>query len=276
MKSIRLPLFFLAFLALGSYSMSAAQLATAKVLSVTGTVMKHTEGAANSPVSVGDILRKGDAISTDALSGAKLVFSTGAMIDVKEETNVLISEFSQQAFGGSQTYSQLAADPSQSQVLLELNYGELEGHVKKLQKDSTFDIQSPIGTAAIRGTRFVTVYTYNKVRDELNFAVKNVDGIIELTSEFAGPTGDVPQGETSVIRVNRRNPEFAGLAGLVAGFAPQQDSPSLDSEGVLEQIFTPEDPGTQIVSPNTELQTPGSGSGSSGSGSSGSGGGFPL
>ena len=54
---------------------SAAQLASAKVTEVTGTVTKYTPDGGNAPIKVGDILKEGDSISATALSQAELVFS---------------------------------------------------------------------------------------------------------------------------------------------------------------------------------------------------------
>ena len=45
-------------------------------------------------------------------------------------------------------------EPSESKVVIDLDWGSLVVKTKKLDKKSSFDINSPIGTAGIRGTEF--------------------------------------------------------------------------------------------------------------------------
>ena len=271
MKTLRLPLLLVAFLALGTFSLNAAQLATVKALGVTGTVTKYNDNGGNEPLVAGDILKAGDSISVTALSSAKLVFSNGSIIDVKENTSIEITEFIQDGFGGNQSYEQLEADPSKSQVLLELNYGELDGHVKKLQQGSKFDIQTPLGTAAIRGTQFTVKLSYNAERGEFLLVVKNKDGKVMIISRYAGKfeydntIGDknydftisnesnesIPKTHTIIIRLHNRDPYFEGVFNRMRGFLPPEVRPPTD----LPKVPTPEDPGIQIVSPNTPAQS---------------------
>ena len=50
--------------------------------------------------------------------------------------------------------SDLTGEPSSSQVGVDLDFGSLVVKTKKLDKKSSFDIHSPVGTAGIRGTEF--------------------------------------------------------------------------------------------------------------------------
>jgi hypothetical protein len=274
MKSLRIPLIFLASLLISSFSLSAAQLATAKALSVTGTVTKFSTSGGQSPLVTGDILKAGDSISVTALSNATFVFSNGSTINVKENTSFLIKEFEQDSFSGSQSYEQLEADPSKSQVLLELNYGELDGHVKKLRNGSKFDIETPIGTAAIRGTKFTVRIVYNAERGEFLLVVKNKDGAVNILSRYAGAfeysegigdkgyqsalTNDneeaIPQTYTAIIRLNRRDPKSYSIFNMIQSFIPTADRPDpADDDEIIIKIITPEDPDIDIVSPSTAI-----------------------
>ena len=49
---------------------------------------------------------------------------------------------------------ELKGEPSLSNVKLSLDFGSLVVGTKKLKKESTFDIESSVGTAGIRGTEF--------------------------------------------------------------------------------------------------------------------------
>lgn len=274
MKTLRIPFLFLALLAFGSISAQAAQLASAKALGVVGTVTKYTLDGGSSPLVAGEILKEGDSISVTALSEAEIVFSNGSTLTVKENTSISFAKMSQDAFGGGQTYEQLEADPSKSQVLLELNYGELDGHVKKLQVGSKFDVQTPIGTAAIRGTTFTIKLTYNAERGEFILVVKNKDGKVNIISRYAGSfeydqaIGDkgylgalsddkeeaIPSKHTIIIRLHRGDPLFDDIFGIIKNYIPEDERPDPnDDDELIIKIVTPEDPGTQVVSPNTEM-----------------------
>ncbi|MFP4069306.1 MAG: FecR domain-containing protein, partial [Opitutales bacterium] len=186
MKNTPLRFALIAFSLLGALSLQAAELATAKVLDVEGTVTVYREGAGNQPLKQGDILREGDSISATALSSADLVFSNGSEVTVEENTSVTMAELQQEPFGGNKSYEQLEADPSQSQTLLELNYGKVSGEVKKLREDSKFHIETPLGTAAIRGTVFFVEIVYDAERGEMILEVHNLGGIVDIISRYIG------------------------------------------------------------------------------------------
>ena len=63
MKNHNFYLLAILFL-LGSFSAQAADLAAAKVLKVTGNVLKYDAGGENKALQEGDILQEGDAITT--------------------------------------------------------------------------------------------------------------------------------------------------------------------------------------------------------------------
>jgi chitinase len=68
MKNSRILLVLLALFGLSALTINAAQLATAKVLSVTGTVNTYNADGTESPLAVGAILAQGDSVVTTALS----------------------------------------------------------------------------------------------------------------------------------------------------------------------------------------------------------------
>jgi hypothetical protein len=280
MKTLRIPftvLTFFSVLALSALSSHAApshaaQLASAKVLQVEGTVSKYSaEGGSSTQLKVGDILVEGDSVSATALSSAILVFSNGSEITVEENTSFNLSKLEQSPFSGNQSYEQLQADPSQSQTLLELNYGELGFHVKKLQAGSTFDIETPLGTAAIRGTQGTVKLFYNAERGEFLLIVANNDGLDDIISRYIGEfeygrgnIGDkgfdssvsdaksepIPQQHTIVIRLHRGDPLFDDLFNAYENYIPTEPTPG--NLPLPTPIFTPDDPGVIIVSPEDQ------------------------
>jgi hypothetical protein len=274
MKHSRLHLVLLGLFTLSVLTANAAQLASAKVLSISGTVNTNTEDSQSKPLKTGDILKQGDSIVTTALSSAHLVFSNGSELTVQENTSVTLAELTQEAFSGKKSYEQLQADPSKSQSLLELNYGKVSGHVKQLKEGSDFHIQTPLGTAAIRGTKFSVDLSYNRERGEYVLVVNNFDGKVDVLSrvgdslEFGrGKRADkgfeadnpdtinsIPAGHIVTIRISEDDPNYDDVIDVLKNYAPFQGG---DDRPETIIIVTPpiEDPGVQIASPNEPEQT---------------------
>lgn len=209
-------------------------------MSMSGTVTKTAPDGTETPLAPGAILKQGDELVVGGLSEVELVFSNGSEVTVKERTSVSIAKLQQEAFSGNQSYEQLQADPSKSQTMLDLNYGSVDFHVKKLQAGSKFDIQTPLGTAAIRGTRGTITLLFNRARNEFTLQVSNVDGLVDFSSTFAGnlvfgpgntatvgldstqgsKTEGVPQGSTVVMRVRAGDPGFQAVVNAIKPFIP--------------------------------------------------------
>jgi hypothetical protein len=201
MKTLRIPFTLFCLLVVSAPYSHAAELATAKVLSVSGTVMK-SEGSAfikiggrESVVKAGDILREGDRLNSSKGSKAFIVFSNGSEITLYENSSLSIITIEQEPYTSKRVYNELEADPSKSKTLLELDYGQLDGHVKKLTKESSFNIKTALGTAAIRGTKFRIrlLFTANKLR----LTITNFVGLVDLITQTTAPviSGDIDDGE---------------------------------------------------------------------------------
>lgn len=280
MKHIRLSAALCGLFLVSAIASHAAQLASAKVLSVTGSVVKYAEDGTETPLAAGDILTQGDGVTTSYMSEANLVFSNGSELTVAENSSITIKELSQTPYSGKKSYEQLDADPSQSQALLELNYGKVDGHVKQLKSGSKFDITTPLGTAAIRGTKFSVQLFFNVETGDMILLIKNVDGIVDAASRFAGSVeygrgnvGDVnydgtitndkiapiPPNVALVIRLNQNDPYFQTIIDSIENFAPQTpnaERPSLINvlNGInvtVEEVETENNSGT--ISPSGSL-----------------------
>ena len=272
MHAIRNTLLCALVVSIAVSAASAAQLATAKVLEVKGTVSVYSGEQPPRPLKQGDILEEGDAISTSHLSSAKLAFSNGSLLTVEENTSMNLEDLQQQPFSGNRSYEQLKADPSKSQTQLHLNYGRVSGKVKRLRNDSKFHIKTPIGTAAVRGTAFFVELRYNVERREMILFVSNEDGLVDIISRYAGEiqygTGNIgdkgydssisdekeepiPPEHKVVIRLQRGDPYFDDLIDFIQNIPPFQSgegSPEVDP-GPDGPEFVPEDPGVVVASP---------------------------
>lgn len=108
-------------------------------------------------LSTGDTLTQGYIIETDVESSAVLLFGNGSTIFVDQSTRLNITEFIQEPYKADVNYlNQLQAEPSVSNTSLYLDRGKIIGSVKKLniRRGSSFDMESSVGIAGIRGTRF--------------------------------------------------------------------------------------------------------------------------
>lgn len=108
------------------------------------------------PLTKGMKIGQGVTIQTGADGTAILLFSNGSTLTVKPNTKLGIDEYLQSPTDKqtAEEINQLDKEPSTSKTKLRLLEGDLVGSVKKLDTDngSSFQIDSPIGTAGIRGT----------------------------------------------------------------------------------------------------------------------------
>ncbi|MEL0099018.1 MAG: FecR domain-containing protein, partial [Opitutae bacterium] len=107
------------------------------------------------PVVRGSVLPVGYAINTGLFSESILLFSNGTTATVLEKSQIKLTQFKQLPFEAQgNSFGQLTAEPSTSQVSIDMDVGSLVVQTKKLNKSSSFSISTPTGTAGIRGTQF--------------------------------------------------------------------------------------------------------------------------
>lgn len=136
-------------------------------------------------------LRQGEAIETGADSKAVLVFSNGTVLGVQPNTYLSINTFLQQPFDPT-AYNIKSAptEPTTSKTHISLKKGEILGDVRKLNKGSTMDYSTPVGTAGIRGTKFKLTITSISADGKTFTAKLSVqDGTVNFK-----PTGDTGPG----------------------------------------------------------------------------------
>jgi formylglycine-generating enzyme required for sulfatase activity len=104
---------------------------------------------------VGETVEAGGVIITGAQSEAILLLTNGTLATLRENSRVVLDNLWQTPFEGTKKkVNKLKEEPSLSRTALELDYGELIVDVKKLKKDSSFQVYSHFGQAGIRGTQF--------------------------------------------------------------------------------------------------------------------------
>ena len=95
----------------------------------------------------------GHTVKTGPASKVILLLSNGTVSTIKSDSALNIKKFTQEKFDpGRKKLSDMKGEPSSSQTVLDLELGDMVFDVKKLDKRSSFNIESPVGTAGIRGT----------------------------------------------------------------------------------------------------------------------------
>ena len=109
----------------------------------------------SSEFTSGSILPVGYEVITGKNSSVLCLLSNGTLLTVRENSDMRVESFSQEAFDANGlVMEKMDKEPSSSKVMLDLDIGSLVIKTKKLNKGSQFEIESPIGTAGIRGTEF--------------------------------------------------------------------------------------------------------------------------
>ena len=121
---------------------------------ITVTNNKSGKDLPSDQVKVGGLLFDGHTVKTGTGSKIVLLFSSGTITTLKEGSVLNIKKFVQQNFD-PKIAGKLSArkdEPSPSETVIDLSLGDMVVDVKKLKKESSFNIDSPVGTAGIRGT----------------------------------------------------------------------------------------------------------------------------
>lgn len=136
----RLPFIVIPFIVLAQLSCGKAKLAdfVFTVQSSIGTVKVVSQGVARA-ASIGEALALGDAVITDKASTADLLYGAKGLVRVYENSNVRIASLQEK----------MAGDTS-----LTMQSGKVYVTVSKLVKGSTFRVNTPTLTIAVRGTSF--------------------------------------------------------------------------------------------------------------------------
>ena len=109
----------------------------------------------SSEFTSGSILPVGYEVITGKNSSVLCLLSNGTLLTVRENSDMRVESFTLEAFDANGlVMEKMDKEPSSSKVMLDLDIGSLVIKTKKLNKGSQFEIESPIGTAGIRGTEF--------------------------------------------------------------------------------------------------------------------------
>jgi hypothetical protein len=170
-----------------------AGIITAKLVTGAVTVQDNVTKTPR-PLQEKDQVQVGDTVITGKSrnSGVVLVFSNGATVTLKADSELNIQEFLQEEWNTSLNVAEMTAEPSASTTNLHLARGELIGTVAKLNKEkgSSFNVQTPVGAAGIRGTTFRVVFRPDPANPgHYTFSVSKPEGNVDVTLQ--GGTGTI-------------------------------------------------------------------------------------
>ena len=200
------------------------------VTQVSGVVNMTANGTSTS-LRVDSAVPQNAKINTAVNSSVALVCSNGAMIKLGADTELVVEEFLQDPFGATFRVAELVVEPSISRIRLALNRGELVGNVKRLKHDqgSSFTVQSPVGTAGIRGSpaNFRLVFRPSGV-GQASFSLSSAMGSVSFQQPSRGDDGIlVPVGQEIAVTVKvTRNAQGKLSVEPAAPVQPKRVSPA--------------------------------------------------
>ena len=106
-------------------------------------------------LKAGEIVLQGSTIVSGKNSEVDLLFSNGTSAKIGPDSKLTINAIWQKSFQESaKKVSDIKEETSPTRIDLDLEIGDLIVDVKKLKKESSFRVNSPLGVAGIRGTQF--------------------------------------------------------------------------------------------------------------------------
>jgi hypothetical protein len=170
---------------------------------LTVTKGENREPVPKEEVAVGKSIYQGYHLEGTKGSKVVLLMSSGTLITLVDEFKFTIEKFEQEEFKGSgETLEEITEEPSKSEAKLKLAQGELHFNVKKLKPGSSFEIESPIGSAGIRGTAGVIMAILDPNTGTFQGSVSMLNGIVTFTSP-SGVSVNLPAGQAAQVTATR-------------------------------------------------------------------------
>lgn len=177
-----------------------------KAANVRGAVKKVSLiDKSETPLRNGDVLIQSNAVVTGpGESSVVLVFANGSTVRVGNESRLEIKEFLMDPLQTDiPNLNALTNEPTVSRTDLRLEFGEMVGNVKTLNRaaGSSFSVSTPAGAAGIRGTTFRIVYRPTGTGQAFNFQLSTSEGVVlfEGVTQNGLASVNVPLGQEVVL-----------------------------------------------------------------------------
>ncbi len=241
---------FAAFFAIAA---QAADLAPGaySVGSVRGNVTYKVPGSDQfQRLTPGIALPQGAVIRTGAGASALIVFGSGSMAAIAENSEIEVTKFEQAMFSGP---IPVDVEPAVSNTEIRIINGAVTSKVAKLKPGSSYTVNTPVGAAGVRGTIFRVSYN----RETGAFGLTVAEGAVSHAD--ATETTLVPEGQELLGTFDATNGTFGGkilqlvspedLQALLAVFNVNVGA-ALEPERQGMLILNPVDTTQISVSPN--------------------------
>lgn len=179
------------------------------------------------PVKVGDKLGSKGKISLKDGDALDLETPMGDVLNFKDKTFA--------------TLSKLTQNGADKQVEISMPLGSISCDVKKLSKDSSFQVRTPSAVAGVRGTKFGVTITESGTA-----TISVTEGLVAVQPSSGGSAVSVGAGQSASVKsgggsisVKENKPGPAG---------PKPDGPGPEGPG-------PEGPGPEEPGPNFDFDT---------------------
>jgi len=198
------------------------------VLNTDGKPLPGTE------VAAGKTLFEGQSVKTGDAGKIILLLSNGSLTTLTPKSELILAKFKQKAFevDPGKMVKELEAEPSTSQTKLKLGYGKVVFNVKKLNPGSSFEIDSPIGLAGIRGTDGSVEVQVDPDTGNYTGGVNMLSGNIDFTS---------PNGQTQNVGAGQGVQTEVNSTGDQVGDTQQTDVPPETTQELTEATNTAEE-----------------------------------
>ena len=175
--------------------------------------------------SVGKKFSQKSILSTGKDGKAGLLFSNGALITIKPGSRFYLRKYNQKIVtnAGVTDPSKMEEEPSNSELLAHLDFGELIVKAPKLNKGSKMVLSSPLGTAGIRGTMFQMMAVRNPLTGDISGGVNLISGDIDFT-DTSGTSVSLVSGQSIIAATSKLGDSIGsqsgGLVDLSSTFGP--------------------------------------------------------
>lgn len=164
----------------------SAQPASVIAVQVKGTVeVQHGKATEVGKVTDGTQLGQDDTVTTSAQSSVVLVLPSGTVVALREKSRLKIAVALQsplvgEALAAKEAPGAEAHETGVSQTSFELAFGQMLTRVRKLNPSSTFEVQTPVSVAAVRGTEFEVSYQ-SGTTGEAQYQLSTASGLVHVT-----------------------------------------------------------------------------------------------
>lgn len=262
----------------GAVAQSGMVFGNVRAVMVVGDAWQDSVKGQSERLKQGDFLRQGSEVRTSGGARVILLFDNGATIEIRPGTRFSIDKFLVDPLDAeSIDYQKITREPTRSMTRISVPQGNIITKVPKLNRSSSYDIGTPLGTAGIRGT----VVNVAVTEQASTFVV--AEGMIQVTkgaqSFFIGDGSDNgasgntrtgkegnPQEQAVIISTDEN---YTPPPNQVSGMQQQAQQFSQTASQNISRNAMSGAPAQESPATGTDGGTDGSGSGGDGGGGSG-------